>query len=211
MASKDSSDAVLAVVHGWLRNPAYFRAKSLLVGCLVNRGELAFSWPFDNKQTEDGKLVAVEWAFSGKPVPGRLSVPHGALHGALTPDECANCVAALQTKVAKMLDAHQAHESHKSHVVGTTLPQDLRLFAGHGGPELTWPDLVWFPDRPACPPPETAEGLKLLRNSGVVLVATRGDFGTKMLDEKAILRGTWCARGVHVLCFIWTSNSVLHN
>ena len=124
-------------------------------------------------QEEDDRFVHVEWAFSGKLLPGRLSWPDCAL------SECAARVTALQTKVAHMLDKDNNFTS------GTTLPLDVRLFAGHGGPELTWPDLAWYPDKPACPPPDTAKALKLLSSGGVVLVATRGDFGTKMLEVRA--------------------------
>ena len=186
LATQPSCDskALLAVVHTWLRNQALCPAKRLLVSCLVDHGQLE---RLCNDQEEGSKLVQVEWAFSGKLLPGRLSLHECALsdcalsHCALS--DCAACVTALQTKVAQMLDKDNNFTS------GTTLPQDVRLFAGHGGPELTWPDLAWYPDKLACPPPDTAKALKLLSSGGVVLVATRGDFGTKMLEVLATRKG----------------------
>ena len=175
----DDSMTLLAVVHDWLRSPALWQAKILLVGCLVEHGELVSSVSsvaLDREQKEGGRLVQVEWAFSGKPVPGQLRLPG---HAITSDDDCASCVAELQTKVAQMLDADTKF------TFGTTLPQDVRLFAGHGGPELTWPDLAWYPDIPDCPSPKTVEALQLLRVCGTVLVATRGDFGTKMVKERA--------------------------
>ena len=71
----------------------------------------------------------------------------------------------------------------------------MRLFADHEGPERTWPDLAWYPNKPACPPPDTVKALKLLSSGGVVLVATRGDFGTKMLRHRSSQRAKGvCAR-----------------
>ena len=170
LATQPSCDstALLAVVHKWLRNPALYPAKLLLVSCFGQLERLG-----NDHEEEGGRFVYVEWAFSGKPLPGRLRWPDCAL------GECAACVTALQTDVAQMLD------KDNNFTCGTTLPQDVRLFAGHGGPELTWPDLAWYPDKPACPPPDTASALKLLSSGGVVLVATRGDFGTKMLEVRA--------------------------
>ena len=161
---------VLAVVHGWLRSAALGPAKSLLVDCLVERGELLLPQSLDSSKAD--RIVRVEWAFSGKPVPGRLPLPrtNATIESA---DEFAASVVALQTAVAHMLDTHVPLST-------ATLPRDVRLFAGHGGPELTWPDLAWFPDSAASPPPETTIALHLLRMGGTVLVATRGDFGTRM-------------------------------
>jgi hypothetical protein len=167
---------VLAVVHGWLRSPALGPAKSLLIDCLVERGEPVLPQPLD--PPEAGRIVQVEWAFSGKPVPGRLHLPWPRSNAAIeSARDCAACVVALQTAVAHMLDAHVPLSS-------TTLPQDVRLFAGHGGPELTWPDLAWFPDKAASPPPDTTTALQLLRMGGTVMAATRGDFGTRMLEAR---------------------------
>ncbi len=167
---------VLAVVHGWLRRAALDPAKSLLIDCLVERGELVLPQSLDS--SDAGRIVQVEWAFSGKPVPGRLHLPWPRSHAAIeSADDCAASVVALQMAVARMLDAHVPLST-------TTLPQDVRLFAGHGGPELTWPDLAWFPDRAASPPPDTMIALQRLRMGGTVLVATRGDFGTRMLEAR---------------------------
>ena len=167
---------VLAVVHGWLRSAALGPAKSLLIDCLVERGELVLPQSLDS--SEAGRIVQVEWAFSGKPVPGRLHLPWPRSNAAIeSAHDCAACVVALQTAVAHMLDAHVPLSS-------TTLPQDVRLFAGHGGPELTWPDLAWFPDKAASPPPDTTTALQLLRMGGTVMAATRGDFGTRMLEAR---------------------------
>ena len=167
---------VLAVVHGWLRSAALGPAKSLLIDCLVERGELVLPQSLDS--SEAGRIVQVEWAFSGKPVPGRLHLPWPRSNAAIeSAHDYAACVVALQTAVAHMLDAHVPLSS-------TTLPQDVRLFAGHGGPELTWPDLAWFPDKAASPPPDTTTALQLLRMGGTVMAATRGDFGTRMLEAR---------------------------
>jgi hypothetical protein len=168
---------VLAVVHGWLWSAALGPAKSLLIDCLVERGELVLPQSLDS--SEAGRIVQVEWAFSGKPITGRLLLPLPRFTAAMeSAHDCAACVVALQTEVAQMLDAHVPLSS-------TTLPQDVRLFAGHGGPELTWPDLAWFPDWAAFPPDDTTIALQLLRMGGTVIAATRGDFGTRMLEARA--------------------------
>jgi hypothetical protein len=110
--------------------------------------------------------------------------------------DCAVCVVALQTAVAHMLDAHVPFST-------TTWPQDVRLFAGHGGPELTWPDLAWFPDRAASPPPNTEIALQLLRMGGTVLAATRGEFGTRMLEARTTsLGGCQPSRTTHPTCSV---------
>jgi len=167
---------VLAVVHGWLRSAALGPAKSLLIDCLVERGELVLPQTLDNSQA--GRIVQVEWAFSGKPVPGRLHLPWPRSNAAIeSAHDCAACVLKLQTAVALMLDADLPLSS-------TALSQDVRLFAGQGGPELTWPDLAWFPDRAASPPPDTTSALQLLEMGGTVLVVTRGDYGTRMLEAR---------------------------
>ena len=168
---------ILAVVHGWLRSAALGPAKSLLMNCLVEHGEeLVLPQTLDNSQA--GRIVQVEWAFSGKPVPGRLHLPWPRSNAGIeSAHDCAACVLKLQTAVALMLDADLPLSS-------TALSQDVRLFAGQGGPELTWPDLAWFPDRAASPPPDTTSALQLLEMGGTVLVVTRGDYGTRMLEAR---------------------------
>jgi hypothetical protein len=171
---------VLAVAHGWLRSAALGPAKRLLFDYVVERGELVLPQSLDS--SEPDRIVQVEWAFSGKPVPGRLHWPWPRSNAAIEcADDCATCVVALQTAVAQMLDAHVPLST-------TTLPEDVRLFSGHGGPELTWPDLAWFPDRAASPPPDTTAALQLLRMGGTVLAATRGDFGKRMLEARITSR-----------------------
>jgi hypothetical protein len=186
---------VLAVVHGWLRGAALGPAKKLIFDCLVERGELVL--PQSQGSSEAGRIVQVEWAFSGKLVPGRLLLPWPRSNAAIeSAHDCAACVAALQTAVAQMLDAHVPFST-------TTMPQDVRLFAGHGGPELTWPDLAWFPDRAASPPPDTTVALQLLRTGGTVLAATRGDFGTRMLEARTTsLCACQPSRTTHPICSV---------
>jgi hypothetical protein len=130
---------VRAVVHGWLRSAALGPAKRLLIDCLVERGELVLPSTLDS--SAGSRIVQVEWAFSGKPVPGRLRLPWPRTNAAFeSANDCAACVVALQTAVAHMLATHVPLSS-------TILLQDVRLFAGHGGPELTWPDLACLVSR----------------------------------------------------------------
>ncbi len=112
---------VLAVVHGWLRSAALGPAKSLLIDCLIERGELALPRSLDSSEAD--RIVQVEWAFSGKPVPGRLHLPWPRPNAAIeSAEDCAACVVALQTAIAPMLDAHVPLST-------TTLPQDVSLFS----------------------------------------------------------------------------------
>ncbi len=92
-------------------------------------------------------------------------------------------VFALQAAVAPFLGLSAPTAGHFDLSAPTAGPFDVRLFAGQGGPELTWPDLAWYPDLVRPPPPEAVQALQQLglgqRRNGratAVLVATRGQF-----------------------------------
>jgi hypothetical protein len=165
IASDPSRLPVLAVIHGWLRRAYLSAAKQLMVECLLDHGERLAP----NRQqlsATAGRVAAevdVEWDGSGIVLARGLRVPVCAAA------DCAHTAVELQKAVASLLDTGQQ---------SVTSFQDLRLFAGHGGPELTWPHLCWYPDaRGNSPPDEAATALQLLRNGRTVLVATRGNFG----------------------------------
>lgn len=156
---------LLAVLHGWLQSPALHPAKQLLFECLAQDIPRLSTSP----SSQEASIVQVEWAFSGKVVPGKLYWPQAAK------DEVA-CVLALQKDVAKMLNDDAP--------VKNSAFQDVRMFAGHNGPELTWRNLAWFPARTVQVPPEAIAALQLVQ-TGTVLVATRGDFFTRIKLRRA--------------------------
>ncbi len=171
-----SKAPVLAVLHGWLRHAALAPARALLAHCLVEPGELLPPRLPGPLSAANG-TVRVEWVGSGIVLCRGLPIP--IVNAALDASNAhATMVADLQKIIAPMLDG-------PGHQDNTTMPQNVRLFAGHGGPELTWPDLAWFPERRASPPHKSTTALQSLRKAGAVLVATRGDFGTKMVGARA--------------------------
>jgi hypothetical protein len=168
---------VLAVAHGWLGHAALGQARALLVRCLLPPGGLGppkkmLDPPAGGQQG----AVQVEWAGSGIVLSRHLPLPVAASPSGR--DDVPVVVVELQKAAAGLLDAHSPQSE-------ASLWQDVRLFAGHGGPELTWPDLAWFPDeRASSPPDEAVAALQLLRQDGTHLIATRGDFGKRMLEAR---------------------------
>jgi hypothetical protein len=158
--------SAMLVMHAWLAN--LVTAQKLLVECLVRPADPDLAPP--KKRTRTSKLLKVEFAFSGKPLTS-ISADLPACSA-----DTASFVANLQDQIAKKLD-------EIAPVGCTTLGHDVRLFCGHNGPELTWPELALLPhqpDEPYLPPAESQTALARLA-SGSVLVAVRSDVGSQAL------------------------------
>jgi hypothetical protein len=114
--------------------------------------------------------------------------------------DTASFVANLQDQIAKKLD-------EIAPVGCTTLGHDVRLFCGHNGPELTWPELALLPhqpnqpNQPYLPPAESQTALARLA-SGSVLVAVRSDVGSQALTRFRTHCGTLCGLWI-VDCGLW--------
>jgi hypothetical protein len=152
--------SVMLVMQAWLAN--LVTAQKLLVESLIRP---------DKSQSKPAKtILQVEFAFSGKPL---TSIP-ADMPACLA--DTASFVANLQVQIAKKLDEIAPAGS-------TTLSCDVRLFCGHNGPELTWPELALLPhqpDEPYLPPTESRMAMKRLA-VGSVLVAVRSDVGSQAL------------------------------
>lgn len=158
---------MMLVMHAWL--PHCVAAQQMLVKCLARPAQPDSTRP-PKKRARTSKLLQVEFAFSGKP----LTSISAELPACL---DTASFVANLQDKVAKMLDAFAP-------IGRTTLGHDVRLFCGHNGPELTWPELALLQQPGQCclPTEESQRAFEQLA-LGSVLVAARSDVGSLALQR----------------------------
>ena len=143
----------------------------MLGKCLVQPAQADSTRP-PKKRARTSKLLQVEFAFSGKPLPNISAELPACL------DDTASFVADLQNKVAKTLDDFAP-------IGRTTLGHDVRLFCGHNGPELTWPELALLPHQAgqACVCPTGCLMAMKQLACGSVLVAARSDVGSLALQR----------------------------
>ncbi len=160
---------MMLVMHAWL--PHCVAAQQMLVKCLVRPVQPDPTRP-PKKRATTSKLLQVEFAFSGKP----LTSISAELPACL--DDTASFVANLQNKVAKTLD-------EIAPTGRTTLGHDVRLFCGHNGLELTWPELALLPHQAgqACVCPTGCLMAMKQLACGSVLVAARSDVGSLALQR----------------------------